>query len=152
MDFNLKDVLEAVGPSAALVFASWIFLGFLEQRYVAAYERFRKLVEEYRANQSSKTRHQNLRDQIRLYRVRCDQMRTATNLGIIAAILLLTTLICGGLEAIFGGIAPIKYLGTACAIIGLLLVIAAAVYVIRENTLIKQMLGSEIADLDDVMD
>jgi hypothetical protein len=70
MDFDLKDVLEAIGPSAALVFASWIFLGFLEQRYVAAYERFRKLVEEYRANQSSKTRHQNLRDQIRLYRVR----------------------------------------------------------------------------------
>jgi hypothetical protein len=55
------------------------------------------------------------------------------------------------LEAISDGIAPIKYLGTAYAIIGLLLVIAAAVYVIRENTLIKQMLGSEIADLD-VMD
>jgi hypothetical protein len=67
------------------------------------------------------------------------------------AILLLTTLICGALEAISDGIAPIKYLGTAYAIIGLLLVIAAAVYVIRENTLIKQMLGSEIADLD-VMD
>ena len=130
----------------------WIFLGFLEQRYVAAYERFRKLVEEYRANQSSETRHHNLRDQIRLYRVRCDQMRTATNLGIIAAILLLTTLLCGALEAVFGGIAPIKYLGTACAIIGLLLVIVAAVYVIQENTLIKQMLGSEIADLNDVMD
>jgi hypothetical protein len=65
MDFDLKDVLGAIGPSAALVFASWIFLGFLEQRYVAAYERFRKLVEQYRANQSSKTRHQNLRDQIR---------------------------------------------------------------------------------------
>jgi hypothetical protein len=108
MDFDLKEVLEAIGPSAALVFASWIFLGFLEQRYVAAYERFRKLVEEYRANQSSETRHQNLGDQIRLYRVRCDQMRTATNLGVFAAILLLTTLICGALEAIFGGIAPLN--------------------------------------------
>jgi hypothetical protein len=152
MDFDLRDVLEAIGPSAALVFASWIFLGFLEQRYVAAYERFRKLVEEYRANQSSETRHENLKDQIRLYRVRCDQMRTATNLGVIAAILLLTSLICGGLEAVFGGIAPIKYLGTACAIVGLLLVIAAAVYVIRENTLIRHMLDSEIADIHDVMD
>ena len=81
MDFDLKDVLEAIGPSAALVFASCIFLGFLEQRYVAAYERFRKLVEQYRANQSSKTRHQNLRDQIRLDRVRCDQMRTANTLA-----------------------------------------------------------------------
>jgi F0F1-type ATP synthase assembly protein I len=148
MEFDLKDVLEAIGPSAALVFASWIFLGFLEQRYVAAYERFRKLVEEYRANQSSENRHQNLKDQIRLYRVRCDQMRTATNLGVIAAILLLTALICGALEAIFGGIALIKYLGTACAIVGLLLVIAAAVYVVLENTLIKQMLDSEVADLD----
>jgi hypothetical protein len=81
MDFDLKDVLGAIGPSAALVFASWIFLGFLEQRYVAAYERFRKLVEQYRANQSSKTRHQNLRDQIRLDRVRCDQIRTANTLA-----------------------------------------------------------------------
>ncbi|MDB5758227.1 MAG: conserved rane protein of unknown function [Burkholderia sp.] len=152
MDFELKDVLEAIGPSAALVFASWIFLGFLEQRYVAAYERFRKLVEEYRANQSSENRHRNLKDQIQVYRVRCDQMRIATNLGVIAAILLLTSLICGGLEAIFGSIAPIKYLGTAGALVGLLVVIAAAMYVIRENTLIRDMLGSEIADLDDVTD
>jgi hypothetical protein len=80
-------------------------------------------------------------------------MRTATNLGVNAAILLLTPLLCSALDVISGGMAPIKYLGTVCAIVGLLLVITAAVYVIRENTLIsRQMPDSEIADLYGVMD
>jgi hypothetical protein len=79
-------------------------------------------------------------------------MRTATNLGVIAAIVRLTPLLCCALDVIFGGMAPIKYLGTVCAIVGLLLVIAAA-YVIRDNTLIsRQMLDSEIPDFHGVMD
>jgi hypothetical protein len=48
MDFELKDVLGAIGPSASIVFAAWIFMGFLQQRYTAAYERYRSLIEDYR--------------------------------------------------------------------------------------------------------
>jgi hypothetical protein len=34
MNFDSMNGFEAIGPSAALVFASWSFLGLLEQRYV----------------------------------------------------------------------------------------------------------------------
>ena len=44
MDFELKDLLEAIGPNATLIFAAWIFLSFLQQRYTAAYDRYRALV------------------------------------------------------------------------------------------------------------
>src|SRR5436305_1444599 len=36
VQFDLKDLLQAIGPTASLVFAAWIFLSFLESRYVAA--------------------------------------------------------------------------------------------------------------------
>jgi hypothetical protein len=36
--FELKDVREAIGPTASLLFAAWIFLSFLRERYVAANE------------------------------------------------------------------------------------------------------------------
>lgn len=128
---------------------------FREQRYVCAFERYRLLVGEYRvlvgeyrADKSSSERDANLKDRILLYRKRCEQMRMATNPGVAAAILWLTTLICGGVEAVFGGSALVKY--TVRAIFGLLLVIAAAGYVIAENTLIKRALDSEIAVLGDV--
>jgi hypothetical protein len=32
VDFELKEVMDAVGPSAALAFAAWLFLQLLQQR------------------------------------------------------------------------------------------------------------------------
>ena len=48
MDFELKEVLNTAGPTATLVFASWIFLTYLNQRYISAYYRYRSLISEYR--------------------------------------------------------------------------------------------------------
>src|ERR1700712_916899 len=95
LNFALKDLLEAIGPTASLVFAAWIFLSFLQSRYVAAFERFRELTDEYR-NGVEGRRGQSIRTQIQLYRRRCDWMRWATNLGVISEILLIATLILGG--------------------------------------------------------
>ena len=32
MNFELSDVLKAIGPAASIIFAAWIFTGFLQQR------------------------------------------------------------------------------------------------------------------------
>ena len=42
----LPDILKVVGPSAAIIFAAWIFMGFLQQRYDAAVERYRSAIDE----------------------------------------------------------------------------------------------------------
>jgi hypothetical protein len=84
--FQLKDLLKALGPTASLIFAAWIFLSFLQSRYTTAYEHYRSFIDESRQHPNRHRRRESLRDQILEYKRRCEQMRRATNLGVIAAI------------------------------------------------------------------
>ena len=150
MNFDLANVLKVVGPNSALIFAAWIFMGFLQQRYIAALDRYRSLISSYRDGGLNETRAQNVSDQILLYKVRCELMRKATNLGLIAAILLILTLIGGAIDAIFKSAAPVKYMSTMCALGGLALIILAAVLVIKENTIIQRAIDSELLDVPEL--
>jgi uncharacterized membrane protein len=151
MDFQLKDVLGAIGPNASMIFASWIFMTFLESRYSNAYNRYRMLIDSYRDGLDGK-RKDIIREEIRVYRQRIDTMRQATNLGMYAAIMLISSLIVGALDAMFGSPALMKYLGTVLAIGGLLLVIWSATKVVHENTLIRQAIGGEVKDIPELAD
>jgi hypothetical protein len=66
-DFDLKEFLQAVGPTASLIFAAWIFLTFLQARYSAAYERYRALIAEFREHPNRDKRRESLRGQILEY-------------------------------------------------------------------------------------
>jgi hypothetical protein len=149
MDFELKDVLDAVGPTASLIFAAWIFLSFLQQRYVAAYENYRKLIAEYRGLGGSHERRASLGEQIVQYKARCELMRKATNVGVCAAILLIMALVAGALHVMFE-LQLLKYASAAFALLGLLTVAAAAVFVLRENTGIRATMDSDLSDLHDL--
>src|SRR3954462_13167604 len=94
-DFDLKDLLEAVGPTASLIFAAWIFLSYLQARYTAAYHLYRALVAEFRSHDEHDKRGRSLRAQIREYRRRCELMRSATHIGVLSAIVLISALIAG---------------------------------------------------------
>lgn len=150
MDFSLKEFLGAIGPTASIVFAAWIFMGFLQQRYASAYDRYRALIAEVRSAEHSVARRSNLRDQVRLYRRRCELMRTATNVGLAAAILLIATLILGGAEVALGSSPWLNLAAAATAVLGLLLVMAGAVLVIIENSIIGRMLEGEMLDVPDL--
>jgi hypothetical protein len=151
MDFELKDVVEAVGPNASLVFASWIFMTFLQARYSAAYDRYRSLINDYREGLDGK-RKDVIKGEILLYRQRVDYMRRATNLGLYAAMLLIGTLIVGALDAMFGNPPFFKYLGSLCALGGLATVIWSACLVVKENVLIKQAISGEVRDIPELAD
>ena len=150
MDFELKDLLDAIGPTASLIFAAWIFLSFLQARYSSAYDRYRGLIEKYRAGIDKTKERQSVLDQVILYRARVEQMRRATNIGVIAAIFLIATLVAAGLHVITGELPVFKYLSAACAFIGLILVAAAATYVLRENSSIREGMESEPSDVPDL--
>src|ERR1700712_3729998 len=150
MNFQLSDLLKAIGPNASLVFAAWIFLSFLQARYVAAFDRFRELTNEYRTGSPEGRRHQSIRTQIRLYRRRCELMRWAATIGVVSAILLICTLIIGGLDVVFPGHQGLPPAGAVCALAGLALVIVAAMIVIVENTMLGRELAEDVVDLPDV--
>jgi hypothetical protein len=148
MNFDPDDFMKAIGPNASLIFAAWIFLTFLQARYTNAYERYRALVEQYRSSSDGDKRHRNVKAQVFLYKRRCDQMRNATNIGVIAAILLIVSLIASGLGVIFSEASFLKYVIAASSLLGLVLVICAAALVIMENSSIREVLDNETSDLD----
>jgi hypothetical protein len=77
-------------------------------------------------------------------------MRTATNLGLVAAILLITTLVTAALNAIFRSVTPLQYVSAGCAIIGLVLIIVAAIVAIRENSIIQRAIDSDLLDVPEL--
>lgn len=149
MDFEFSKVMEAVGPNAGLVFASWMFMQLLQGRYTAAYTRYRELINDFRQGIEGK-RKDTVRDEIALYRERVDYMRRATDIGLYAAMLLIGTLIIGVLCAMFGEPAFLKYLGTLTTLAGLAAIIWSAVLVVCENRLIKMPLDHEMEDIPEL--
>ena len=147
VDFQLKEVMDAVGPSAALAFAAWLFLQLLQQRYSAAYSRYRELVETFRGGIEGK-RREVIKDEIVVYHKRVIYMMHSTNIAMVGAIFLLLGLVVNGLNAMLK-MDWMKYLGAPAILLGLLLVIPAALLLIRENMMIMQPIKAELADLEE---
>lgn len=150
MHFELKDVLSAIGPSASIVFAAWIFMSFLQNPYSVAFQLYRDLIQHCRDGEMSASRKGNIREQVLLFKQRFELMRLATNCGLAAAILLITTLIGGIINVVFPGLNFIPATSTVCALFGFLLVILAAGLVIRENSIIQQAVDAELLDVPEL--
>jgi hypothetical protein len=148
--FELKDLLEALGPTASLIFAAWIFLTFLQSRYTSAYERYRALIDEFRQHENRDRRRESLHEQILEYKLRCEQMRRATTVGVIAAIDLIAVLLLGALGVMAPDATILKYLCALCAISGLLLVVWAAAIVIVENSRLQLIIDSDLSDVPEL--
>jgi hypothetical protein len=152
LDFETKDLLEVIGPNATLIFAAWIFLSVLQTRYSAAYSRYRGLIETYRSENPQGARRESLRDQVLLYKLRCERMRHATNVGIGSAVLIVSGLIMGGLGVIFGDNAFFKSATAVLLLAGLAAVIWAATGMWRENLEIEQAIEQEPSDVPELAD
>ena len=142
---SLTEILKTVGPSAAIIFAAWIFMGFLQQRYDAAVERYRAIIAEYRSGKASAARCDNIREQVQTYKRRCVLMAYSHLLGLTAAIFLLATLILGELVVIFPKAVALDYVGAITTIVGIGLVIASAVMVMMEGAITHRQLELRIA-------
>ena len=82
MDFQLSDVLKAIGPNAAIIFAAWIFLSFLQARYDSAINRYRASIEAYRGGDQSPARSRSMKSQIEIYARRRMLMSSAVTVGL----------------------------------------------------------------------
>jgi len=152
MNVDVSNILKSIGPAASIIFAAWIFMGFLQQRYDAAIDRYREIVAQYRHPDIGRVRRANIRDEIYTYKRRCELMTTATMVGLIAAILLILTLVAGELDILFPTFVPLKYISAGSALLGFLLVIAAAVLVMVEAALTYRQIATEVLDVEDLAD
>jgi hypothetical protein len=153
--FSLRELLETMGPTSSLIFAAWIFLTFLQQRYTAAFDRYRALVHEFREHdRTDERRTARLKQLVALYKHRCDQMRVATNRGVLSAMMLIGCVIVGALQVCLQYAVPaaenLKYVAAVLGIGGLAMVIASAFMVIRENTSLREAIEGELTDVDDL--
>lgn len=147
---QLSDVLKAIGPNAAIIFAAWIFMGFLQQRYDGALDRYRRAVGDYRSNEHDASRADNLKHQVLAYRRRCRLMSQATLVGLVAAILLIISLIFGVLDVLLPRTAIIIACGTVTAVAGFILVIVATIIVILEGRIVRRQIDDELRDVADL--
>ena len=147
---QLSDFLKAIGPNAAIIFAAWIYMGFLQQRYDSAVDRFRGAVGDFRSGEHEKERAKNLKDQILIYKRRCYLMGWATTIGLVSAILLITSLMFGGLDVLMPHTPWIAVAGIATSFAGFALIIVAALIVIAEGQPTDRQLDDEIRDVRDL--
>src|SRR4051812_24804018 len=150
MSFELSDVLKAIGPAASIIFASWIFMGFLQQRYDAAVDRYRLAISDYRTGKHAPDRHDNIRDQILVFKRRCELMNYACMVGLVSAILFLLTLIAGELDAIIPKSTLLAFIGSISAFGGLTLVIVGSVLVLMEASFGHRQLDAELLDVPEL--
>jgi hypothetical protein len=149
---QLGEVLKAIGPNASIVFAAWIFMGFLQQRYDTATDRYRNVVGDYRSNDHDDARGENLKNQVLTYRHRCRLMGRATLVGLFAAILLISSLIFGALDVMVPKNPIITTIGIVLAIGGFLLVIVAALIVVAEGQIVRRQIDDELRDVPELAD
>jgi hypothetical protein len=149
-EFELKDLLQALGPTASLIFAAWIFLSFLQSRYTVAYQLYRSLIAELRSHAEQDKRRASLVAQILEYKRRCELMRRATNIGVVSAIVLISALVFAGFGTIFENASLFKYLTAICGIGGLLLVVWAASLVIVENCRLQRLMEIDLSDIPEL--
>jgi Protein of unknown function (DUF2721) len=151
MNVDLANILKVIGPAASIVFAAWIFMGFLQQRYDSAIERYRDAIAKCRNRDGlADERLTNITDQVLVYRHRCDLMSWANLVGLASAMLLILTLIIGEFDTVFPNVPALAYVGAVSAFLGLGLVILAAGLVVREGFITRRQIDSELLDVPDL--
>lgn len=150
MQFQLSDVLKAIGPTASIIFAAWIFLSFLQSRYDAAIERYRGLLADYRKSEKESDSAGRVKREIEVYARRCTIMSWAISVGLVSAVLFLVTLIGGALDVMFPHSAAITVVSSIAGILGFALVIVAAALVIFDNIGAPNQIRLELNDVPDI--
>ena len=150
MTIDVASIFKAIGPAASIIFAAWIFMGFLQVRYDSAVDRYRELIGRYRDGEDLDDRRDNLRDSILVYKKRCEIMNVASVIGLTSAIILILALIFGELSLVFTSVATLKVISFGMTLVGLSLVILASAIVLYESLIIHRQLETELLDLPDL--
>lgn len=150
METDVSGILKAIGPAASMIFAAWIFVGFLQQRYDSTVARYKQFIEQYRTDDIADPRRANIKDQILVLKRRCELMSRANTLGLASAILLIISLMAGELNIMFPSLSTLKYITVGSSLLGFTLVIVGTTFLIVEGRVTRRQLGTELLDVPDL--
>jgi hypothetical protein len=150
MHIDLSNILKIIGPAASIIFAAWIFMGFLQQRYDSAVSQYREIIREYRTGELTDERRGNIKDLVLTYRRRCTLMMRANLCGLVSAVLFILTLIAAEVSLAIPGLALLQVASAGGAAVGFAAVIVATVFVIMEGLVTQRQLDSELLDIPDL--
>ena len=139
MQANIGDIFKAIGPAASIIFAAWIFVSF-QVRYYSAMSRYLDAIQQCLSKKLSDMRLGLLMEEILTYRRRCALINVASSIGFASAITLVSTLIVGELALVFPTFEALTYVAIALGLVGLLLIIAAALSQPRLSSCTKDRL------------
>jgi hypothetical protein len=142
VEVDLKDVLNAAGPTATLLFASWIFLGYLNSRLSDSQKRFN----------DHDARHKSIYDQIKQNRKRCDLLFLATNDALRGAYFMFATIATGIISIATQQPPWLCIFNLCCALSGLVFLVLSVGKALAENKLLHQSITSEVADVPEFAD
>ncbi len=148
-EYKLTDLLSSAGATIGVIIAGTIFLQFLSTKYTELAGRLREITSEYRGVEDDHNRHEPLRSQIRVYRLRLLILNLASCLGAVALLCFLVAVLAGGLSMAYPPVRPIKAVGTIGLLFGLLLIGAAVTLELVESILTRKEIWYEICDLDE---
>jgi Protein of unknown function (DUF2721) len=125
-------------------------MGFLQQRYDATVARYRAAISEHRSSEQEPARRDNLREQVIVFKRRCELMGYAYFSGLASAIVFILTLFAGGLDVVIPKTTILAIFGACAAFAGFALVITATVLVILDETYVHRQLDAELLDVPDL--
>ncbi len=139
--YKLTDLLSSAGATIGIIIAGTIFLQFISTKYTELSGRYRQITGEYRGVHCEHNRHAPLRSQIWIYRRRLTLLNWASWLAALALICFLLSVIAGGLSLLYPPVVPIRTVGTAGLLVGLILIGVAVFLELAESILSRQGTG-----------
>ena len=150
---DMSKVAQAVSGTLPLIIACTIFLHQLITKLVATMDVMRRLTSEYRKShqpgqEPEPKRDQSLKHQIKLYHKRASHIRFGLSLVTTAELAFIVTIVLSIASATW----PLtSWLAAGCALsllAGLALLAWAACHELAENSMLADILDSEVKDLD----
>jgi len=149
-DYKLTDLLSTAGATVGIIIAAGILLGNLGAQYVAIVERFRGLASEYRGNNFSDPRRENLQTELSSYRRQILLLNWATMFVALAVVLFLISVATAGLSIVYPEVMAFRTIGTVGLLAGLLLIAVGVALQFVETFVQRQAIHKEVADFSDL--
>ena len=148
-DYKLTDLLSTAGATIGIIIAAGILLSNLDTKYIAICERLHQLAEQYRGNQLSDPRRDNLRAELSCYRRQVSYLYYGILLvcGCLTSFLLAVA--DAGLSIILPKLVVLKAIGTVALVLGLILMSGAIALRLVETVVERQGIRKTVADLAD---
>jgi hypothetical protein len=150
MEIDMAKVGQAVSGTLPLVIACTIFLHQLVTKLIAGLDVLRRLTTEYRRPQEPPqgVRKESLKEQIEIYRKRCNHIRFGLSLVTVAELFFLVSIFLTVASLCWPLSSSLAEASGVTIVLGLVLLGWATCHELTENRMLARIIQSEVSDLE----